>query len=94
MVVPGVRPALQWQGSVQSPDAPIASDRLVTINSQRSMSQKSRVPVFATGHRPTAVRRTPEFRSGTTGLCCFAVSRSRLLVGAYRPEADFAQKSK
>jgi len=46
-----------------------------------------RVPVFATGHQQTAVRRTPDFRSCTTGMCCLAVIRRGLLVGAYRPEA-------
>jgi hypothetical protein len=46
-----------------------------------------RVPVFTTGRRQTAVRRTPDFRSCTTGMCCLAVSRPGLLIGAYRPEA-------
>jgi len=51
------------------------------------MSPQGRVPVFATGHQQTAVRRTPDFRSCTTGMCCLAVIRRGLLVGAYRPEA-------
>ena len=47
-----------------------------------AMTAMGRVPVFPTGHRQTAVRRTPDIRSCTTGMCCLAVIRGRLLVGA------------
>jgi hypothetical protein len=47
-----------------------------------------RVPVFTTGQRQTAVCPTSKLRSLTTGKCDSAVSRSRLLGGANRPEAD------
>jgi len=38
-------------------------------------------------HRQTAMRRTSDYRSRTTGIRRLAVSRRGLVGGSYRPEA-------
>ena len=62
--------------------------RTTSFKLNRSITRKiasgcnGRAPLLATGHRKIAVRRVSAFRRHRAGMCCLAVSCSRLLEGA------------